>query len=115
MYIILNRSFEIPMPDQMTAQIPIPIDEIVALCRRHHIRHLALFGSVLRNDFTPNSDVDMLVEFDPGKVPGLGFIDIQDELSALVGRKVDLNTPGFLSSRIRQSVMEQSETIYGTP
>lgn len=99
----------------MAAQIPIPIDEIVSLCRRYHIRHLALFGSVLRSDFTPDSDVDILVEFDADKVPGFGFIDIQDELSALVGRKVDLNTPGFLSSRIRQNVMEQSETIYGAP
>ncbi|MCY4611106.1 MAG: nucleotidyltransferase family protein [Gammaproteobacteria bacterium] len=104
-----------PTLNHMVAQIPIPPDEIIALCRRYHIRHLALFGSVLRSDFTPNSDVDILVEFAPGKVPGLGFIDIQDELSALVGRKVDLNTPGFLSSRIRQNVMEQSETIYGTP
>lgn len=99
----------------MAAQIPIPVDEIAVLCRRHHIRRLALFGSVLRSDFTPDSDVDILVEFAPGKAPGFGFIGIQDELSALVGRKVDLNTPGFLSSRIRQNVMEQSETIYGAP
>ncbi len=103
------------MVGYMAVQISIPKDEIVALCRRHHIRHLALFGSVLRNDFTPKSDVDILVEFAPGRVPGLGFIAIQDELSALVGRKVDLNTPGFLSPRFRKNVIEQSETIYGTP
>ena len=69
----------------------------VCHCRRHHIIRLSLFGSVLREDFRPDSDVDVLVEFEPGKTPGFSFIDIQDELSNMIGRKVDLNTPGDLS------------------
>ncbi|OGO38844.1 MAG: hypothetical protein A2147_08200 [Chloroflexi bacterium RBG_16_57_8] len=69
----------------------------VCHCRRHHIIRLSLFGSVLREDFRPGSDVDVLVEFEPGKTPGFSFIDIQDELSNMIGRKVDLNTPGDLS------------------
>lgn len=70
---------------------------LAALCRRHGIRRLALFGSVLRRDARPDSDVDILVGFEPGRAPGLRFIAIEDELSNLLGRKVDLNTPGFLS------------------
>lgn len=64
----------------------------------HHIRRLSLFGSVLRDDFGPASDVDVLVEFEPGHVPGLAFFAMEEELSRIIGRKVDLNTPGFLSS-----------------
>ena len=82
------------------------------MCRRHHIRRLALFGSVLRDDFTPTSDVDMLVEFEAGKVPGLAFIAIQDELSDLVGRRVDLNTPASISPYFRREVLEESEAVY---
>lgn len=77
----------------MTARVPVPANEIAALCRRHHIRRLSLFGSVLREDFTATSDVDMVVEFETGMTPGLSFITIEDELSALMGRRVDLNTP----------------------
>ena len=94
------------MAGDMAAQIPIPKDEIVALCRRYHVRHLALFGSVLRNDFTPDSDVDIWVELAPDRVPGFGFMASQGEWSALVGRKVDSNTPGFPSSRFRKNVIE---------
>ena len=82
-------------------------------CRRHHIRRLALFGSVLRDDFGPESDVDVLVEFEPGHVPGLAFFAMQDELSAMLGRKVDLNTPGFLSRYFRDEVLAEAETQYG--
>lgn len=71
--------------------IRIPRDEIAALCRRHHISKLSLFGSVLREDFRPESDVDVLVEFEDGYTPGLGLIRIQDEISYLLGgRQVDL-------------------------
>jgi len=66
---------------------------IAGFCRKHHIRRLALFGSVLRDDFRPESDVDMLVEFESGATPGFGFIGIQDELSEILGRRVDLHTP----------------------
>lgn len=70
---------------------------LAELCRRHHIRRLALFGSVLRPDFRPDGDVDVLVEFAPGRAPGFAFLGIQEELSELMGRRVELHTPGFLS------------------
>ena len=96
----------------MITKITVPRDEIAAFCRRHHIRRLALFGSVLRDDFTPESDVDVLVEFEPGHTPGLAFITIQDELSQLLGQKVDLNTPGCLSPYFRQEVLDEAEVLY---
>ncbi len=94
------------------ARIPIPQSEIEAFCRRNHIRRLALFGSVLRDDFTPDSDVDVLVEFEPGKTPGFEFIAVQDELSDLLGREVDLNTPDCLSKYFRDDVLAAAEVLY---
>lgn len=85
---------------------------IAALCRKHHIRRLSLFGSVLGADFREDSDVDVLVEFEPGCTPGFGFFGIQDELSELLGRKVDLNTPGFLSRHFRDKVLKEAEIEY---
>ena len=99
----------------MKAAIAIPEAEVAALCRRHHIRRLALFGSVLREDFTPASDVDVLVEFEPGKSPGLAFITIEEDLSNLVGRRVDLNTPASLSHHFRAEVLAEAETVYVSP
>ncbi|MBN2305495.1 MAG: nucleotidyltransferase family protein [Anaerolineae bacterium] len=97
----------------MSFPIPIPHDEIAAFCARHHIRKLALFGSVLRDDFRPDSDVDVLVEFDPGVPVGFfTFVDIEQELSNLLGRTVDLNTAGFLHKRFRQQVIETAQVIY---
>ncbi len=90
----------------------IPQDEISAFCRRHHIRQLALFGSVLREDFQADSDIDVLVEFDPGHIPGLAFFAMEDELSRILGRKVDLNTPQFISPYFREQVQAQAEVIY---
>jgi len=97
-----------------TKQLPltIPANEIAAFCRRHHIRELALFGSVLRDDFGPNSDVDVLVEFEPEHIPGLAFFAMQDELSGILGRNVDLNTRQFVSHHFRQQVETEAETIY---
>ena len=95
------------------ARIQIPQAEIEAFCRRNHIRRLALFGSVLRDDFTADSDVDVLVEFEPGKTPGLAFFGMQDELSEILGRRVDLNTPGFLSPYFRDRVLAEAEPLYG--
>ncbi len=71
-------------------RIQIPKERITDFCQRHHIRKLAIFGSALRDDFGPDSDVDVLVEFEPGHVPGLAFFGIEQELSAILGRKVDL-------------------------
>ncbi|MHB0879107.1 MAG: nucleotidyltransferase family protein, partial [Anaerolineae bacterium] len=73
-------------------RIDVQAEELAVFCRRHHIRRLALFGSILREDFGPESDIDVLVEFEPEHVPGLSFYRIQDELSQLLGRKVDLHT-----------------------
>jgi len=97
-----------------TKQLPltIPTDEIATFCRRHHIRELALFGSVLRDDFGPDSDVDVLVEFEPEHIPGLAFFAMQDELSLILGRTVDLNTRQFVSPRFRQQVETEAEIIY---
>ncbi len=82
-------------------------------CRRNHIRLLALFGSVLRNNFGPHSDVDVLVDFEPGHTPGLALIRMQDELSALFGnREVDLVTLKFLHPRIREQVLTEMEVQY---
>lgn len=93
-------------------KIPIPRENLAAFCRRNHIRRLALFGSVLREDFTPKSDVDVLVEFEEGHVPGLAFFALERELSELLGRKTDLNTPGFLSRYIVDDVLAEAEDVY---
>jgi predicted nucleotidyltransferase len=96
----------------MRSGIDIPMDRVKEFCRRNHIRRLALFGSVLRGDFGPDSDVDVLVEFEPGHVPGLAFFGMEEELSGLFGRKVDLNTPHFLSRYFRKAVMREAEELY---
>jgi len=95
-------------------KVSIPLKKLARLCRRYHIRRLAFFGSVLRADFGPKSDVDVLVEFEEGHTPGLGFIDIQDSLSELLGgREVDLVTPKFLNHRIRDRVLKEARVAYG--
>ena len=96
------------------ARLPISIDrqEVANFCRARGIRKLSLFGSVLREDFSPESDVDVLVEFLPGKTPGLAFFGYGDQLADLIGHKVDLNTPGFLGKRFRNDVLRQAITIY---
>jgi hypothetical protein len=97
----------------MGARITVDREKIVTFCRRHHIRRLALFGSVLRDDFRPDSDVDVLVEFEPGHTVGLiRFAGIELELSELLGRKVDLRTPADLSRYFRQEVLESAEVQY---
>lgn len=88
--------------------------EIAEFCQRHHIRKLSLFGSVLRKDFHPDSDVDVLVEFEPGHVPGFfRLLDLEGELSKLFGgRKVDLRTPQDLSRYFREEVVTTAEVQY---
>ncbi|MCT7977595.1 nucleotidyltransferase family protein [Laspinema olomoucense] len=97
------------------SKIKIPQKPIAQICQDYHIRRLALFGSILRDDFRPDSDIDILVEFQPGKTPGFGFIDIQDRLSNLLGRTVDWNTPQDLSRYFRDRVVSEAEVIYGEP
>lgn len=86
---------------------------IAEFCRRHHLRSFALFGSVVRDDFGPESDIDVLVEFETGKTPGWEFFGMQDELTERFGRQVDLNTPGFLSRYFRNQVIAEAIRLYG--
>ncbi len=116
--------------------IEISGEAIAAFCRRHSIRRLSLFGSILRDDFSPQSDIDVLVEFEPlfgsilrddfspqsdidvlvefepGKTPGFGFVAIQEELSNLFGRSADLQTPASLSKYFRDEVLHEAEALY---
>jgi predicted nucleotidyltransferase len=92
--------------------IDIPQNEIAAFCRRHHIRRMAIFGSALREDLRPDSDIDVLVEFDPEHIPGLAFFSIEQELSQILGREVDLNTPKFLSPYFRKQIQGEAAVIY---
>jgi predicted nucleotidyltransferase len=94
------------------AKLSLSREKIAEFCRRHHIRKLSLFGSVLRDDFRPDSDVDVLVEFESGKTPGLAFFAMQDELSEMLGRNVDLNTPTCLSRYFRNEVLAKAEAVY---
>ncbi|MFB3881950.1 MAG: nucleotidyltransferase family protein [Armatimonadota bacterium] len=96
----------------MTAQIDVDRERIAEFCRRHHIRRLAFFGSVLRDDFGPDSDVDVLVEFESGHVPGLAFFRMERELSDILGRKADLNTTGWLGTHFRDEVAREAEVVY---
>ena len=90
---------------------------VAEFCRRNRIRRLALFGSVLRDDFTPESDVDVLVEFEPGARVGLAFITVQDELSGILGRRVDMSTTfeGVEGSRnwlLKAEILDTAEVVY---
>ena len=96
----------------MLAVLDINRNDIARFCRKHHMRRLALFDSVLRDDFGPGSDVDVLVEFERGKTPGLAFFGMQNELSELFGRRVDLNTAGFLGSHFKDDVMAEVEVLF---
>ena len=97
----------------MSPHLTIDRDAVSAFCQRHHIQKLALFGSVLRADFGPASDVDVLVEFQAGHVPGFSFLSIEREFSGLVqGRRVDMVTPKFLNPRIREQVIVSAEPLY---
>ncbi len=91
----------------------IPPERLAGFCRKHHIVKLSFFGSVLRDDFGPQSDVDVLVEFDPAYVPGLlRFVGMQMELADLLGREVDLNTPNSLSHLLQQRILSEAEAQY---
>jgi len=96
----------------MKARIEIPKEKLAEFCRRNHIRRLSLFGSVLRDDFGLESDVDVLVEFEPGTRVGLRFFKMEQELSEIIGSKVELHTPGFLSKDFRDEVMAEAEVQY---
>lgn len=97
----------------MNAQVSIPKDRIAAFCEGHGIKRLSVFGSALRSDFGPDSDIDVLVEFEPDRTPGLfGFAGMELELTRMLGRKVDLRTPEDLSRYFRQEVLAEAQTQY---
>ena len=98
----------------MTLAIPLSAKEIAEYSQRHHIQRLALYGSALRADFNEDSDIDILVEFEPEHIPGLlGIARMERELSVLLnGRKVDLRTPQDLSRYFRQRVLQEAKTQY---
>ena len=89
--------------------ILIPADQLQTFCRTHRIRRLSLFGSILRDDFAPDSDVDVLVEFETGHKPGLSFFAMEEELAQIIGRRVDLNTPEFLSPLFRDQMQIEEQ------
>jgi predicted nucleotidyltransferase len=86
-------------------------ERLADFCRRNGVRRLALFGSALRGDLRPESDLDLLVAFEPGRIPGLAFFAMQDELTGLLGRPVDLNTPAGLSPLFRADVVRSAEVL----
>lgn len=96
------------------ARIEFPKERIAEFCRERHIRRLAVFGSAIHGDFRPDSDVDILVEFEPEHIPGLfGIARLEREMSALLdGRKVDLRTPEDLSRYFRDAILEEAEVQY---
>ena len=95
-----------------TERIKISTSLIKTFCEKHHIQKLSLFGSVLRGDFNEQSDIDVLVEFDPNHIPGFDFFIMEEELSGLLGRKVDFLTKNFLGPQILPSVMSEKMVIY---
>ncbi len=97
----------------MSPKVQIDGEKLAEFCRRNKIKKLSLFGSVLREDFRPESDVDVLVELEPNAGVGLiRFAGIEFELSELLGRKVDLNTPNSLSKYFRDEVLNEAQVQY---
>lgn len=97
----------------MNIEIEIPKHALQQFCQTHHIRRLSIFGSVLRDDFGPQSDIDVLVEFEPEHIPGFfKLAEMQDELESVFGRKVDLRTPEDLSRYFRDEVVAAAQVQY---
>jgi predicted nucleotidyltransferase len=94
--------------------IPATEQQIAEFCRRHGIRRLSFFGSVLRDDFKPESDIDVLIEFEPGQTPGLEVFDIEQELSTLCGgHRIDIANPKYLNRWLKADVLASAELAYG--
>lgn len=95
------------------SKIELPIERIVEFCERRHIKKLSLFGSIVNGDVGPDSDVDILMEFEAGHTPGFKIVDVEEELSEIFGgRKLDIVNPKYLNRRIRDSVLASAEAIY---
>jgi len=101
-----------PGVDLIARRFRVPRTVLARFCRKHHIKRLSLFGSVLTDSFRPDSDIDVLVEFEAGCVPGFGMVAIERELSEFVGRKVDLRTPHDLSRYFRDTVVSKARVQY---
>ncbi len=99
----------------MRSCVEFPRAGLEKLCEANHIRRLSVFGSALRADFGPDSDLDVLVEFEAGETVGLRIVRIERDLSALAGRSVDLRTPNELSRYFRDRVMREAEPHYVRP
>jgi len=110
---IMTTKMARPRAKAIAERFHVPPAAVAEFCRKHHIRRLSLFGSVLTDDFRPDSDIDVLVEFEAGHVPGFAIVDMEDELSRLVGRKVDLRTPRDLSRYFRERVLREARLQYG--
>src|SRR5712692_5133598 len=95
-----------------TPQIELPMDAIARLCRQYHVRELAVFGSALRGDFGDQSDIDLLVAFEPGARIGFEFVALQRKLSEVIGRRVDLVPKDGLKPLIRDEVLGQAHVVY---
>ncbi len=99
----------------MVTTLAVPVDKLAALCRRYHVRELALFGSALRDDFSPNGDIDLLVEFEPeAPVTFLLLGQMERELANLFGRRIDLVTKSGLKPLLRQGVLGTARVLYAT-
>jgi len=96
----------------MSSKVSVDPERLAEFCRQNGVRRLAIFGSALRDDFGPASDVDVLIEFEPGRTPGLRFFWMQEELSRLFDRAVDLHTPSSLSRYFRSQVLAEAEDQY---
>jgi hypothetical protein len=96
----------------MSSKVSVDQLLLAEFCRQNGVRRLAVFGSALRGDFRPDSDVDVLIEFEPGRTPGLRFFGMQEELSRLFDRTVDLHTPASLSRDFRSQVLSEAEDRY---
>lgn len=92
--------------------IQVPSKQIAEFCKHNHIKYLALFGSVINEDFSETSDIDVLVKFEHGHTPGWEFVTLQDELSNIFGKEVDLHTPNSLSPHFRDEVLSQATVLY---
>ena len=111
LFTLVNSETTSPQPSDKP-RISIPHSKIATFCKRRHVRKLSLFGSVLRDDFRPDSDVDVLVEFEPGFTPGFEIVAFEKELSDLFKRKVDLRTPQDLSKYFREQVVREARVQY---
>jgi predicted nucleotidyltransferase len=107
-----NHQLGVLTMKKTTLPINLSQEEIKQFCQRHSICKLSLFGSVLRDDFTRESDVDVLVEFEQGKTPGLAIITMEDELSNIINRQIDLRTSADLSRYFREQVLAEAIVIY---